>query len=65
MGDIDRDPELDRGQPDPRSDLERVVGADSEGAEAQDGGSATRPIPLDPTGAEGVGEVKNQDKTAQ
>ena len=70
MGDINRDPELDRSKPDPRSDLERVVGGDSEEAEAQDGGSAAKPTPLEPTGvADGVGgtggDVKNQDRTAQ
>lgn len=69
MGDINRDPELDRGRPAP-SDIERTTGAASEGAEAQDGGAADKPTPLEPTGADdGVGgtagEVKNQDKAAQ
>jgi len=62
MGDINRDPELDRTRPDPRSELERVVGADSEGAEAQDGGGATKPTPLEPTGA---GDVEKDEKAAQ
>ena len=70
MGDINRDPELDRIRPDPHSALERVTGADSEAAETQDGGGATKPTPLETTGAEdGVGgtagEVKNQDRAAQ
>ena len=67
MGDTNRDPELDRAKPDPRSDLECVTGASSEAAEAVDGATTT---PLEPTGApDGVagtaGETKNQDKTAQ
>lgn len=68
MGDTNRDPELDRQKPDPRSDLEQVTGARSDAAEAADGGGTTSP--LEPTGQpDGVGgtagEVKNQDKAAQ
>jgi hypothetical protein len=68
MGDANRDPELDRAQPDPRSDLEQVTGARSDAAEAADGGDSTSP--LEPTavpdGVSGTaGEVKNQDKAAQ
>ncbi|MEZ0243311.1 MAG: hypothetical protein ACAH11_08040 [Sphingomonas sp.] len=68
MGDANRDPELDRQKPDPRSDLEQVTGARSDAAEAADGVDSTSP--LEPTGvADGVsgtaGEVKNQDEAAQ
>ena len=70
MGDINRDPELDRQTADPRARPEKLTGADSYAAEAQDGGSATKQTPLEPTGQpDGVagtgGETKNQDATAQ
>lgn len=48
MSDINRDPELDRQQPDPRSAPEQVTGAHSEAAEATDGSKPA--IPLEPDG---------------
>jgi hypothetical protein len=68
MGDINRDPALDRGDQDSRSDLEQEVESRRDAAEAADGGAATSP--LEPAGApDGVGgtagEVKNQDRTQQ
>jgi hypothetical protein len=67
MGDVDRDPELDRKADDPRSDLEQVV--QSRADEVTEKGAANT-SPLEPAGAEdGIGgtavTVKNQDKTAQ
>jgi len=68
MGDIDRDPELDRKRPDPRSDLEQAVESRSDAVERGEGGDDESP--LEPTGVhDGVGgtagEVKNQDRTQQ
>jgi hypothetical protein len=68
MSDVNRDPELDRKQPDPRSDLEQVTGARSDAAEAADGGGTTSP--LEPAGVDDgasgtAGTVKNQDSAAQ
>jgi hypothetical protein len=70
MGDINRDPELDRADAgkDPRSDIEQAVQSRSDEADAAEGGDDTSP--LEPTGIpDGVsgtaGEVKNQDRTQQ
>lgn len=68
MGDINRDPALDRNPEDPRSDIQQAVESRADEAEAADGGGATSA--LDPTGVpDGVsgtaGEVKNQDRTQQ
>lgn len=68
MSDSNRDPEIDRQEDDPRSDLEQAVQSRRDAAEAADGGAATSP--LEPTGIpDGVGgtagEVKNQDKAQQ
>jgi hypothetical protein len=68
MGDINRDPELDRKPEDPRSDIQQAVESRADAAEAADGGGDTSP--LEPAGVyDGVGgtagEVKNQDKAQQ
>lgn len=68
MGDTNRDPELDRADKDPRSDIEQAVQSRTDEAEAADGGGTTSP--LEPAGvADGVsgtaGEVKNQDRNQQ
>ncbi|MGK6355836.1 hypothetical protein ACMGDH_11520 [Sphingomonas sp. DT-207] len=68
MGDINRDPELDRADKDPRPDIEQAIQSRSDEADAVEGGDDTSP--LEPTGVpDGVsgtaGEVKNQDRTQQ
>lgn len=76
MGDINRDPELDRADAgkDPRPDIEQAVQSRSDEADADADADATEggddTSPLEPTGIpDGVsgtaGEVKNQDRTQQ
>jgi hypothetical protein len=68
MGDMNRDPDLDRTPADPGSDLAETVKARGDDTDAA--GTADKTSPLEPTGVEdGVGGtagmVKNQDDTAQ
>lgn len=68
MGDMNRDPDLDRGPADPGSDLEERVKARGDEADAAGTGKGT--TPREPAGVEdGVagtaGQVGNQDGTGQ
>ena len=68
MGDINRDPELDRSPGASRSDIEEAVESRSDSADAAAGGGTSSP--LEPAGMEdGVGgtagDVKSQDRSAQ